>query len=179
MLSDIVEPGVQVQIFVDAGTLSPGEHGTHIHERGLCEANGDEPFSSAGAHYNPTGAQHGGLGNPEAHAGDLGNITVEEDGSANVVIPTDRFTIEELNDEDGSALVIHADQDDLTTDPSGKSGSRVLCAVIFPPVDERGTGALVEGTPIAEAIQSGLATALPDVDEPQPDVDDASPEPVQ
>ena len=35
-----------------------------------------------------------------------------------------------LLDADGAAVVIHADADDEMTDPSGKSGKRVLCGVL-------------------------------------------------
>jgi Cu-Zn family superoxide dismutase len=35
-------------------------------------------------------------------------------------------------DADGSALVIHAAEDDLVTDPSGNSGTRIACGVIAP-----------------------------------------------
>lgn len=176
MISDVVEDGTQVNVFVEAGALSPGEHGIHIHERGLCEADGDEPFASAGGHFNPTDAKHGGLDDPEAHAGDLGNITVEEDGSADVVIPTDRFTLAELNDADGSALIIHADRDDLQTDPDGNSGARVLCGVIFAPGD--GATDQRAGTPVGEVVQEALATAIPDIDYSERDSDEAaSPEP--
>jgi Cu/Zn superoxide dismutase len=35
-----------------------------------------------------------------------------------------------LFDSDGSALVIHADQDDQVTDPTGNSGARITCGVI-------------------------------------------------
>jgi superoxide dismutase, Cu-Zn family len=34
-----------------------------------------------------------------------------------------------LLDSDGSALVVHANQDDLMTDPSGNSGARIACGV--------------------------------------------------
>ena len=48
---------VTVQIGLSEGSgLEPGEHGVHIHEVGECSA---PDFESAGAHYNPTGAQHG------------------------------------------------------------------------------------------------------------------------
>ena len=35
-----------------------------------------------------------------------------------------------LFDAHGSAIVIHAGEDDMMTDPSGNSGSRVGCGVI-------------------------------------------------
>jgi len=34
-----------------------------------------------------------------------------------------------LLDTDGSAFVVHANPDDLMTDPSGNSGGRVACGV--------------------------------------------------
>jgi Cu-Zn family superoxide dismutase len=146
-------PDGLVMIEVDVEGLAPGEHGIHIHETGVCDPTGDTPFASAGGHYNPTGATHdgppmvGAMGTPEAvgamgspvamsaHAGDLGNITVDDTGVGRLEISNDRFRISELNDDDGSALVVHADPDDLVTDPSGNSGSRVYCGVIFPPLD--------------------------------------------
>lgn len=151
-------PGGAVSIGVAVTGLEPGDHGIHVHETGICDATGDEPFSSAGGHYNPTGDAHGGpsgaagsvpLGTPEGaatpgiatpgHAGDLGNIVGPNEGAAAYSIVTDRFTLSEgatsLQDEDGSALIIHADRDDLTTDPGGNSGDRIICGVIYPPAN--------------------------------------------
>ena len=60
----LVEGGARLGVSVSG--LSPGEHGIHIHERGDCTA---PDFSSAGAHLNPAGRQHG-LENPAGpHAG--------------------------------------------------------------------------------------------------------------
>ncbi|MEA2525919.1 MAG: superoxide dismutase, Cu-Zn family [Thermomicrobiales bacterium] len=148
-----------VTVEVEVQGLPAGEHGIHVHETGVCDPSGDQPFSSAGGHYNPAGTTHGGppaaadhdmaaaSGSPEAgtgHAGDLGNISVGDDGTGTLTIQTDRFTLSigptTLQDADGSALVIHANADDLMTDPSGNSGGRIACGVIFPPA---------EGTPVA------------------------------
>jgi Cu-Zn family superoxide dismutase len=160
-------PDGQVSIGVSVDGLETGEHGIHIHETGVCDASGDQPFSSAGGHYNPTGTTHGapagaagsvprgtpeGQGTPDivtGHAGDLGNLQAADDGRARLQLTTGQFELAELNDEDGSALVIHADPDDLVTDPSGNSGARIACGVIFPPQ---------EGTPAASPAVGTSAT---------------------
>jgi len=140
-----IEGGTHVEIEVKG--LPEGDHGIHIHETGVCDPGGDEPFSSAGGHFNPTGAHHGApmVGNAEAtpeaeqsHAGDLGNITIGSDGNGSLSYDTNAFSVEagamnSLRDDDGSAIVIHADPDDLKTDPSGNSGARIACGVIFAP----------------------------------------------
>jgi Cu/Zn superoxide dismutase len=53
-------PDGRVSIGVGVEGLAPGEHGIHVHEAGVCDPAGDKPFASAGGHYNPTGAAHGG-----------------------------------------------------------------------------------------------------------------------
>ncbi len=120
----------------DSG-LEPGEHGIHLHEVGDCTAEGDEPFTSAGAHFNPAGMAHGGPDTDERHAGDLGNLTVNDDGSIvfEITVEGEGLTLDpeadpSLADDDGSALLIHANPDDLTTDPSGESGGRVACGLV-------------------------------------------------
>lgn len=134
--------------------LEEGAHGLHIHETGVCDASGDTPFESAGGHFNPTGASHGDLEDPESHAGDLGNIEVDGEGTFGADITTDKLTLQagaegSLEDEDGSAIIIHAGEDDLSTDPSGESGDRIACGVIFPADDAAadGSDATPESTP--------------------------------
>lgn len=119
----------------DSG-LAPGEHGIHIHETGTCDPSGEEPFSSAGEHFNPTESMHGGPDTETRHGGDLGNVTVNEDGTIVFEATVEGLSLEEgvensLADGDGSALLIHADPDDLETDPSGESGGRIACGIIF------------------------------------------------
>jgi Cu-Zn family superoxide dismutase len=119
----------------DSG-LAPGEHGIHIHETGSCISSGEKPYDSAGGHFNPAGATHGAPEDEGSHAGDLGNMTVNDNGSFTFEMTTDKVTLAEgakhsLADEDGSALVIHEHADDLSTDPSGESGGRVACGIIF------------------------------------------------
>lgn len=125
----LVEGGARLGVSVSG--LSPGEHGIHIHERGDCTS---PDFSSAGAHLNPAGRQHG-LENPAGpHAGDLPNLKVEADGSADTIfaVSPDLLAGGEgpLFQPGGTAVVVHAEQDDQHTDPSGGSGARVACGVV-------------------------------------------------
>ena len=138
-----------VNVTVSVTGQTAGDHGIHIHAMGLCDPTGSQPFSSAGPHYNPTGVAHNGLpaspiaATPNAgslapgHAGDLGNISVAQDGTGELQLITSGFTLSEgptsLFDMDGSAILIHESSDDLMTDPSGNSGGRLVCGVVAEP----------------------------------------------
>lgn len=126
-----LQQGGSVRILIDVKGLAPGTKAVHIHEVGQCEPSS---FESAGAHFNPTKAEHGTSNPRGSHAGDLPNITVEPGGQGHLEVSTSRITLEKgptsLFDADGSALVVHEAADDLRTDPDGKSGARVACGVI-------------------------------------------------
>ncbi|MGH7824878.1 MAG: superoxide dismutase family protein [Candidatus Binatia bacterium] len=113
--------------------ISPGSHAFHIHAVGKCEP----PFKSAGDHYNPQKKQHGFLSKGGGHAGDLVNIHVPENGGLMVEFFVPEVRLKDRNnrlmDEDGSALVIHAQTDDYRSDPSGNAGDRIACGVIEAP----------------------------------------------
>ncbi len=120
-----------VRFFADARGLPPGKHGIHIHAAGKCEP---PEFTSAGAHFNPTGKKHG-LYNPEGpHAGDLPNLDVAADGTGQVHYVLHGVTLgsgpTSLLGGDGTSVVIHANPDDYGTDPAGNSGARIACGVI-------------------------------------------------
>lgn len=113
--------------------LTPGAHGIHFHAVGRCDA---PEFTSAGPHFNPAGRKHG-LANPEGpHAGDMPAIAAGPDGRATVDfvsrIATLDATASGLLDADGTAVVVHAANDDQRTDPSGNSGARVACGLVAP-----------------------------------------------
>ena len=117
-----------VHISGELSGVPNGEHGFHIHEIGTCDA--ATKFESAGAHFEPGDNKHG-TENPEGpHAGDLMNVTADDDGKAAVDFANTNVTLEQLLDADGAALVLHADPDDYKTDPSGNSGDRFACGVI-------------------------------------------------
>ena len=72
-----------------------------------------------------------GLLNPDGvHDGDLPNIYAAADGTAKAEIFTTLVELETLLDDDGSAVVIHAQPDDHLTQPIGGAGDRVACGVI-------------------------------------------------
>ena len=125
--------GAGVRILLDVTGLPPGDKAVHIHEVGQC----DPPsFESAGGHFNPTGAQHGTANPRGPHAGDLPNITVDASGRGHLEVTTKRVSLEKgaasLFDANGSALVVHANADDMRTDPAGESGARLACGLIAP-----------------------------------------------
>src|SRR5258705_3109616 len=70
-----------VKIAVQVSGLKPGEHGFHIHAVGMCEP---PAFTTAGAHFNPYGKEHGHKNPKGAHAGELPNLTVRADGTGSI-----------------------------------------------------------------------------------------------
>lgn len=104
-------------------------HGFHVHEKGDCSA---LDASSAGAHYNPAGAAHGNPASPAHHAGDIPNIQADASGRASVDALIKGVSLGGANDIVGRALIVHADPDDYTSQPSGNSGARIACGVIEP-----------------------------------------------
>lgn len=111
--------------------LPPGVHGFHIHENGTCEPD----FGAAGGHYAPGGSEHGFNVEGGPHAGDMPNIHVPESGELTIEVFNDRVSLEEgaegtLRDENGSAVVIHANADDYESQPSGDAGDRIACGAV-------------------------------------------------
>jgi Cu-Zn family superoxide dismutase len=120
-----------LRIAVTGYRLPPGAHGLHIHAVGDCQP---PDFTSAGAHFNPAGKQHGRLNPAGAHAGDLPNLAVAASGEGGIDIVTTVVTLEvgpnSLLGGKGTSVVIHAAPDDEKTDPTGNSGARIACGVI-------------------------------------------------
>lgn len=110
------------------GLLPSASHGFHVHETGDCS----DPLiaKSAGAHFNPGNLAHGGPQTHEHHAGDLGNIRSDKNGVAKLNMKTSELSLEGKNAILNRAIVVHANPDDLKTQPSGASGDPVGCGVI-------------------------------------------------
>lgn len=127
-----------VEINVEASHLPPGLHGFHVHEKGVCEG---ATFESAGGHYNPAEKEHGFDNVNGPHKGDLHNIETQVDGTINQAVFSEWLTLEKgasnsVFTEAGTALVIHADPDDYTSQPAGNAGERIVCGVISEPGKE-------------------------------------------
>jgi superoxide dismutase, Cu-Zn family len=122
--------GDRVTITIAAAGLPEGPHGLHLHTLGKCEAPG---FTTAGAHLNPGGHQHGSANPQGSHLGDLPNLSADKLGAGTVTAELKATRAEAeaaLFDADGSAIVIHAAPDDYRTDPTGNSGARIACGVL-------------------------------------------------
>ena len=123
--------GVQVTYMLDG--LTEGVYGFHVHENGSC-ANGEDGTAggAAGAHFNPGSTKHGAPNLPagQRHLGDLGNIHALSDGR---ILGSFNESIASLDGPEsiiGKALIIHANEDDFTTQPTGNAGPRIGCGVI-------------------------------------------------
>ena len=98
--------------------LAPGMHGFHIHQFGDYSA-GELRVStvsrdytvhtgcvSAGSHFNPAGRKHGGPGDDERHAGDLGNVEADASGVANINITDKQIPLTGPNSIIGRSVVV-------------------------------------------------------------------------
>jgi superoxide dismutase, Cu-Zn family len=131
--------GTSVVVRARVDGLTPGFHGFHVHSVGECVP----PFTTAGGHYNPGGTGHG------SHAGDMPSLLVLDDGTATLQFATDNFTVAELFDADGTAIIVHALPDNFANIPTryqsttegtfgpdsatlatGDAGGRVACGVV-------------------------------------------------
>ena len=134
----------EVTVEMKVTGLTEGKHAVHIHEFGKCEPCGD-----AGGHHDPGpfGQSRPDSATDEApakdinhpyHMGDLINIEVK-DGVGYMKHTTNRVTLSPgrltIMDEDGSAFIIHTNQDTYCDEESDlkkgcAGGSRDACGII-------------------------------------------------
>jgi Cu-Zn family superoxide dismutase len=116
-----------VRVTVDLTGVPPGVHGFHIHDKGDCGDNGN----AAGGHFNPAASAHGAPSADPHHAGDFGNVTADPDGRVHVEFTTRSVTVEAgPNSAVGHAVILHANPDDLVTQPTGNAGARIACGIV-------------------------------------------------
>ena len=114
--------------------LPPGKHGMHFHVNGNCEDY--KEFKGAGGHIMPSGKPHGYLNPKGPHEGNLPNLIVHRDGTANLELYTTLVSLDgrhhtpSLLKNGGTSLIIHAHKDDHISQPIGGSGARIACGVI-------------------------------------------------
>lgn len=120
--------GVHITGRID-GLKPDSSHGFHIHENGNCNA---PDASSAGGHFNPAQQPHGHPGRNPHHAGDIPNQQADASGVAtvDVTVPGIELGTGSPTDVLGRALIVHAQPDDYTSQPSGNAGPRIACGVI-------------------------------------------------
>ena len=85
---------------------------------------------STGPHFNPAGKTHGAPTDEERHAGDLGNITANEEGVAMVSLATNELSLDGPLSVLDRTIVLHAQPDDLASQPGGNAGTRMACGEI-------------------------------------------------
>lgn len=107
--------------------LTPGEHGFHIHEFGDCAC---DDAICAGDHYNPTKQLHAGPAHEHRHIGDMGNLVANEQGVAEYAFIDKVSSLNGPHSIIGRAVIIHAQPDDYTTQPTGNAGGRIGCGVV-------------------------------------------------
>lgn len=146
----LTEESGAVKVSAELKGLEPGFHGFHIHETGTCDPDAvvegePKPFGSAEGHYTKGSEDHG------QHSGDMPPLLVKQDGTVTTTFTTDRYTLADIQDADGSAVMVHADPDNSANIPAdryrlngpgkvpdqmtldtGDSGDRVACGVVGP-----------------------------------------------
>ena len=116
-----------VKVVADLQGLTKGKHGIHIHECGDCTA---PDGTSAGGHFNPKAMNHGAPMDAMRHEGDMGNIEADESGNAHLEYVDKTLSFDGDASIIGRSVIVHLNEDDMKTQPTGNAGARVACGVI-------------------------------------------------
>lgn len=135
MVDDFPYVKVIIDLKGSVANLKPGRHAVHIHEKADCSGG----FKCAGGHFDPGPA---GNTDPDVnhpfHAGDLPNITIDENGVGHLEAVTTRVTLSDgprsvLNAKGGTSLMIHGNPDPYSGGETGSGvsgGPRIACGII-------------------------------------------------
>ncbi len=126
---DLTQKSDGVKVIAHLLNAPAGQHGFHVHENGSCA----EAGTAAGGHFNPDQVQHGLLSKDSfkaAHAGDLGNVTIDADGSGYYSEMLKGLNLSEGKyNIAGKAVILHEKVDDFGQ-PTGNAGGRIGCGII-------------------------------------------------
>jgi len=121
-----------VSIEVEVSKAPPGLKGIHVHQKPDCT---NIPAKSMGDHFAPDVKEHGLPNTGAHHLGDLGNISIDEDGKGELEIVVAKANLKQGDPLSllGRAIVIHEKNDEgAQSQPAGNSGKPIACAVIKP-----------------------------------------------
>ncbi|MEX2381318.1 MAG: superoxide dismutase family protein [Opitutales bacterium] len=121
-----VDEGIEIVAEL-TGLAANGLRGFHVHQYGDCHA---PDGTSAGGHFNPLDHLHAGPEEEQRHVGDLGNIEVDAEGNATYRRVDKHLSFKGKTSIIGRSVIVHAETDDLETQPTGDAGPRVACGVI-------------------------------------------------
>lgn len=118
-----------VQVYGKLMGLQAGETvALHIHETGSCGNMGKD----AGDHFNPDNYPHSNPDDLKGHAGDLPNVTADENGVAPINYVNKQISVEKVGKYSVNrlAFIVHSGADDYVSQPAGASGDRIGCGII-------------------------------------------------
>ncbi len=118
-----------VQVYGKLMNMQPGKTvSLHIHETGSCADMG----KAAGGHFNPDNFPHSNPDDINGHAGDLPNLTANEDGVATINFVNKQISVDQAGkySVNRRAFIVHAGVDDYTSQPAGNAGDRIACGII-------------------------------------------------
>ena len=127
-----------VRVVATVTGLTPGDHGFHVHAGTSCDAadladdpdTDPNPAGAAGPHFAGADTTHGAPDATARHDGDLGNLTADAAGAASYDRLDTRLQLSGERSIVGRAVIVHATNDDLTSQPSGAAGARVSCGLV-------------------------------------------------
>jgi Cu-Zn family superoxide dismutase len=124
---------LNTKICVKLNGLPPGKHALHIHRTGDLRRG----CSSLCEHFNPDKCDHGGPNDTCRHAGDLGNIIADENGTVDTEFIDKIIKLRGCKyNIIGRSIIIHEHEDDLGRGldaeslKTGNAGRRIACGVI-------------------------------------------------
>lgn len=129
----LTDTSAGLRIMPNLSGLTPGIHGTHVHEKPDCGPGRQDGAKvaglKAGGHLDPGGTgKHMGPFR-EGHLGDLPYLTFDAEGRAKIGVVAPRLKVADIV---GRAIIIHEGADNYADEPAplGGGGARVACGIV-------------------------------------------------